>query len=117
MLARWMFLVAGTNTWRRGYIRVAVFRGGESELRDRYDTILVARPDKRRKRDGTWADSKISKQQRSVHVIASVFGKWYYLGLYQCQGVERLDPRAYDMLEPMVNISCGRLAYGLLTLY
>ena len=60
------------------------------------------RPDKRRRRDGAWVDTKLLRPHRSVNVVASMFGRWYYLGTYQCAAVATLDA------ESMVAASIGQ---------
>ncbi|GJE99427.1 hypothetical protein PsYK624_156890 [Phanerochaete sordida] len=83
---------------RVGYLRVVVFRGGEERWLDHFSTCIVVRPDKRRRRDGAWVDTKLLRPHRSVNVVASVFGRWYYLGTYQCAAVATLDAESWDDL-------------------
>ncbi|KIP10565.1 hypothetical protein PHLGIDRAFT_125441 [Phlebiopsis gigantea 11061_1 CR5-6] len=81
-----------------GYLRIALFRGGEEEWQHGYNTCFIVRPESRRRRDGAWIATKLVRPQRSVQVISQIYGRWYYLGSYQCTEAVALDSSAYDLL-------------------
>lgn len=94
---------------RSGYLRIVVLRGGEGQWLEHYSICIVVRPDKRRRRDGSWADTKLLRPHRSVNVVASLFGRWYYLGTYQCAAVATLDTEAWEDLPEKVCAQSGLL--------
>jgi len=83
---------------RVGYLRVIIFRAGEERWLEQYSICIVVRPDKRRRRDGSWVDTKLLRPHRSVNVVASLFGRWYYLGTYQCAAVATLGAEVWEDL-------------------
>lgn len=83
---------------RVGYLRVVTLRGGEERWLEHYNTCIVVRPDKRRRRDGSWVDTKLLRPHRTVNVVTSIFGRWYYLGTYQCAAVAALKTDVWDEL-------------------
>lgn len=96
-----------------GYLRVIVFRGGEEQWLEHYNACIVVRPDKRRRRDGSWADTKLLRPHRSVNVVASLFGRWYYLGMYQCSTVATLGSEVWEDLPEKVCVQLRML--GMIT--
>jgi nucleolar pre-ribosomal-associated protein 1 len=79
-----------------------VLRGGEEQWTDLYNTCYVIRPDRRRTRDGTWVKTKLLRPHKSVQVISSIFGRWYYLGSYQSVETLDLEPTNYAVLPEKV---------------
>ena len=102
-----------SDFWPSGFLRIVVLRGGEERWEDAYDTCLIIRPNRRQRRDGTWVETKLIRQHRSVQVISNIFGRWYYLGSYQCVEVLDLDLHAFTSQPEKVILFVHRVIWVL----